>query len=51
MREANLRALHGYRTRRWALGKPSVELRIGPTPIVRRSAGLSHPAIIKALCR
>jgi putative transposase len=22
MREANLRALHGYRTRRWAVGKP-----------------------------
>ena len=24
MRDANLRALHGYRTRRWAVGKPSV---------------------------
>ena len=24
MRLANLRALHGYRTRRWAVGKPSV---------------------------
>jgi putative transposase len=24
MREADLRALHGYRTRRWAVGKPSV---------------------------
>jgi putative transposase len=24
MREANLRALHGYRMRRWAVGKPSV---------------------------
>src|SRR6266480_6346533 len=24
MREANLRALHGYRIRRWAVGKPSV---------------------------
>jgi putative transposase len=24
MREANLRALHGYRKRRWAVGKPSV---------------------------
>ena len=24
MREANLRALHGYRTRRWSVGKPSV---------------------------
>jgi putative transposase len=24
MREANLRALHGYRTRRWAVGKPAV---------------------------
>jgi putative transposase len=24
MREANPRALHGYRTRRWAVGKPSV---------------------------
>jgi putative transposase len=24
MRQANLRALHGYRTRRWAVGKPSV---------------------------
>ena len=24
MREASLRALHGYRTRRWAVGKPSV---------------------------
>jgi putative transposase len=24
MRHANLRALHGYRTRRWAVGKPSV---------------------------
>jgi len=24
MREANLRALHGYRVRRWAVGKPSV---------------------------
>jgi len=24
MREASLRALHGYRTRRWAAGKPSV---------------------------
>jgi putative transposase len=24
MRKANLRALHGYRTRRWAVGKPSV---------------------------
>lgn len=23
-RQANLRALHGYRTRRWAVGKPSV---------------------------
>lgn len=27
MREANLRALHGYRTRRWAVGKPSVAWR------------------------
>lgn len=24
MHQANLRALHGYRTRRWAVGKPSV---------------------------
>jgi putative transposase len=24
MRQANLRALHGCRTRRWAVGKPSV---------------------------
>ena len=24
MREAQLRAVHGYRTRRWAVGKPSV---------------------------
>ena len=24
MRQANLRALHGYRTRRWAVGKPSL---------------------------
>ena len=24
MREANLRALHGYRVRRWSIGKPSV---------------------------
>jgi hypothetical protein len=24
MRQANLRALHGYRVRRWAVGKPSV---------------------------
>jgi putative transposase len=24
MREANLRALHGYRTRRWSVGKPGV---------------------------
>lgn len=24
MRQANLRALHGYRIRRWAVGKPSV---------------------------
>ena len=24
MRENNLRALHGYRTRRWSVGKPSV---------------------------
>jgi len=24
MREANLRALHGYRTRRWVVGKPAV---------------------------
>ena len=24
MRQANLRALHGYRTRRWAVGTPSV---------------------------
>jgi putative transposase len=24
MREANLCALHGYRIRRWAVGKPSV---------------------------
>jgi len=24
MRENNLRALHGYRIRRWAVGKPSV---------------------------
>src|SRR5215468_5742140 len=24
MREANLRALHGYRIRRWAVGKPSL---------------------------
>ena len=24
MREANLRALHGYRMRRWSVGKPSV---------------------------
>src|SRR3954452_11818335 len=26
MREGNLRALHGYRTRRWAVGKPSVPI-------------------------
>ena len=26
MRQANLRALHGYRTRRWAVGKPSVRI-------------------------
>ena len=24
MREHQLRALHGYRTRRWSVGKPSV---------------------------
>jgi transposase InsO family protein len=24
MRQANLRALHGYRTRRWAVGKPAI---------------------------
>ena len=24
MRQANLRALHGYRTRRWSVGKPSI---------------------------
>jgi len=24
MRQANLRALHGHRTRRWAVGEPSV---------------------------
>ena len=24
MRQANLRALHGYRTRRWSVGKPAV---------------------------
>jgi putative transposase len=27
MREANLRALHGYRMRRWSVGKPSVLIR------------------------
>ena len=45
MRGANLRALHGYRTRRWAVGKPSVLI---PNLLQRRSAAVedfrSRPA-------
>jgi hypothetical protein len=33
MRQANLRAVHGYRTRRWAVGKPSV---LTPTLLQRQ---------------
>jgi putative transposase len=33
MRQANLRTLHGYRTRRWAVGKPSV---LTPTLLQRQ---------------
>ena len=39
MREANLRALHGYRTRRWAVGKPSVLI---PNLLQRRFTA-THP--------
>jgi hypothetical protein len=44
MRENGLRALHGYRTRRWAVGKPSV---LSPNLLKRqftvtRQQGLGH---------
>jgi putative transposase len=39
MREANLRALHGYRTRRWAVGKPSVLI----PNLLQRQFTATHP--------
>jgi putative transposase len=39
MREANLRALHGYRMRRWAVGKPSVLI----PNLLQRQFTVSHP--------
>lgn len=39
MREAGLRALHGYRTRRWAVGKPAVLI---PNHL-KRQFNVSHP--------
>jgi putative transposase len=41
MRQAHLRALHGYRIRRWAVGKPSVLI---PNLLRRQfAAGISFP--------
>ena len=42
MRQANLRALHGYRTRRWAVGKPSVLI---PNLLQRRFTATKPNAI------
>src|SRR5713226_4749156 len=39
MRVNNLRALHGYRTRRWAIGKPSVLI----PNILRRQFTVTRP--------
>ena len=39
MREANLRARHGYRTRRWAVGKPSVLI----PNLLQRQFTATHP--------
>src|SRR5215204_1068059 len=39
MREANLRALHGYRMRRWAVGKPSVLI----PNLLQRQFTATHP--------
>src|SRR3954464_14281121 len=39
MREANLRALHGYRMRRWAVGKPSVLI----PNLLQRQFTTTHP--------
>jgi transposase InsO family protein len=39
MREANPRALHGYRIRRWAVGKPSVLI----PNLLRRQFTVSRP--------
>jgi putative transposase len=39
MRVNNLRALHGYRTRRWAVGKPSVLI----PNILQRQFTVTHP--------
>ena len=39
MRQANLRALHGYRIRRWAVGKPSVLI----TNLLQRRFTATHP--------
>jgi putative transposase len=39
MREAKLRALHGYRTRRWSVGKPSVLI----PNLVQRRFTVSRP--------
>ena len=39
MREANLRALHGYRTRRWAAGKPAVLI----PNLLQRQFTVTHP--------
>ena len=37
MRQANLRALHGYRVRRWAVGKPSILIPNLVQPIYRHA--------------
>src|SRR4051794_29461374 len=39
MRQANLRALHGYRTRRWATGKPAVLI----PNLLQRQFTATHP--------
>ena len=39
MREANLRALHGYRTRRWAAGKPAILI----PNLLQRQFTATHP--------
>ncbi|MEO7890028.1 MAG: IS3 family transposase [Vicinamibacterales bacterium] len=40
MRQANLWALHGYRTRRWSAGKPAVLI---PNILPRQFLGRHHP--------